>query len=393
MNDSQAAEAAFARHRENCVVCRISGSEWTKCTIGSGLMEASLRAKASQEKPRVRRLRYWFQSCWSNFVSQSSMNPRQRACVKVGFLLLVLATLFPPWTYSYRSSSLGLPRLPRLPTLSGSRSDSSYGFLFHSPSGGARVDLNRLFVECVLIVLVASGFFLSQAKRSILTEQERDPLVAAGPSSMKGGSFYKLEAPRLPVDAIVHVDKGGNVTRWDYGEPNPLGKTRKEMEADGVKFCTAVADDITRHVGRYALEKSKTFRVGILWQRKFVIPIVVVFAIPMTGIAYYGSRRIVRNLPQTEVSKLVVQQGFIDGYGSMQLYIYNGSEFVLTEMKVSISVFNDKGNAVFSNRIYRVPAYDFYPQQSKTLRTDVGFTVAQDQRWEWLVVGAKGRPE
>lgn len=209
---------------------------------------------------------------------------------------------------------------------------------------------------------------------------------------MKGGSFYKLEAPRLPVDAIVHVDKGGNVTRWDYGEPIPLGKTRKEMEADGAKFGTAVADDVTRHAGPYALEKFKTFRVDKLWQRKFVIPIVVALAIPTIGLGYYGARRIVRNLPAAENSKLAGGAS-ITNYGRFVWNAYNGSDFVLTEVRVSISVFDEKGNAVISNRVYRVPAYDFYPQQIKQLSTDVGFTLEQGQRWEFYVVGAKGRLE
>jgi hypothetical protein len=65
----------------------------------------------------------------------------------------------------------------------------------------------------------------------------------------------------------------------------------------------------------------------------------------------------------------------------------------LTEVRVSMSVFDDKGNALISNRVYRVPASDFYPQQTKQLSTDVGFTLGEGQRWEFAVVGAKGRPK
>lgn len=322
------------------------------------------------------------------------MNRRQTACVKIAFLLLVLATMFPPWTYSYRSSGSGLPRLPRLPTLSGSRSGSSspssYGFLFHPPSGGARVDLNRLFVEWVLIVLVASGFFLSQAKRPTLTtEQAPDPLTATGPSSMKRRGFYRLAFDGAPDDLIAHVDDVGTVTIWRDEKPMPWILTREQSEAVGWEFKIAAEDAVTRH---YGPENPKTHRVGKLWQRKFVIPIVVALAVPMIGLAYYGVRRIPRFLPTTENSKLAGQAS-ITNYGRFVWNAYNGSDVVVTEVRVSISVFDEKGNALISNRVYRVPAYDFYPQQTKELSTDVGFTLGQGQECEWRVVSVSGRPE
>jgi hypothetical protein len=133
-------------------------------------------------------------------------------------------------------------------------------------------------------------------------------------------------------------------------------------------------------------------RSGKLWQRKLVIPIVVALAVLTIGTAYYGSRRIARNLPPTEVSKLAGGAS-ITNYGRFEWYAYNGSDFVLTEARVSISVFDEKGNALISNRVYRVPAYEFYPQQPKELSTDVGFTLGQGQTFQWSVVGAKGRPE
>jgi hypothetical protein len=133
-------------------------------------------------------------------------------------------------------------------------------------------------------------------------------------------------------------------------------------------------------------------RSGKLWRRKFVIPSVVALAVLTIGTAYYGSRRIARDLPPTEVSKLAGMAS-ITNYGKFEWYAYNGSDFVLTEVRVSISVFDEKGNALISNRVYRVPASDFYPQQTKQLSTDVGFTLGEGQRWEFAVVGAKGRPK
>jgi hypothetical protein len=366
-------------------VCRISGWEWAKCALGSQLMEAWLRAKEAEEKARIGPLRYWFQSRWSNYFSRSSKNRRQRGCLWVGFLLLVGVTLFPPWTYSYRSRSPD------------SSSVSSYGFLFRPPAGGARVDLNRLFVEWVLIVLVASGFFLSQAKRPTLTtEHEPDPLASAGPSSMKGGSLHRLEFPGAPPDIIAHVDDKGRVTIWDNKRPIPTGiganLTRDQMEASGFEFKAATEDAISRHTGLHRLENPKTYGAGKLLQRKFVIPMVVALATVTIGLGYYGSRRIARDLPPTEVSKLA-GKAYITNYGRFEWKAYNGCDFVLTEVTVSISVSDEKGNAVISNRVYRVPAFDFYPQQTKELGTDVGFTLEQGQKWGFYIVGAKGRPE
>ena len=393
MNDSQAAEEAFARHRENCVVCRTSGYAWERCLVGSQLMETWLKAKADEERARREAPRHWFESGLESLVSRGAMNRKGRACLWLGFLLLVVATLFPPWSYSYSYRSAS--GLPRLPTLAGSRpptfSGFSYGFLLYPPSANATVNVSRLFVEYVFIALVTSGLLLSQVKRRALTTSENAPLAAAGPSSMKGGSYFKVNYPGLAREFIGHVDDRERVTLWEGGRSAPTGLTRDQLETYGVEFKTAAEDAITRHTD---LENPKTYGIGKLWQRKFVIPVVIVLAIITIGFGYLWSRRIVRDLPPTEVSKLVIEKGYINGYGSMELDIYNGSKFVLTEVRVSISLLDEKGNAVFSNRLYRLPAFDFYPQQSKKLSTDVGFTLEQGQRWEWQTpVGAKGRPE
>ena len=305
------------------------------------------------------------------------MNRRQRACIKVGFLLLILATLFPPWTYSYRS---------RYST----SSSSSYGFLFHPPFGGAKVNLAQLFVEWVLIALVTSGLFLTLGKRPIVTtEKQPHPLAAAGSSAMKGGRYCKLNYPGLARDFIAHVDEHERVTVWEDGQPATTGLTRDQLQTYGVEFKTATEDAITRHTN---LERPKTYRAGKLLKRKFIIPFMAAFAFCVIGLVYYGSKRIVTSLPPTEVSKLAGIPS-ISGYRGFVWDAYNGSDFVLTEVRVSISVFDEKGNAVISNRVYRLPAYDFYPQQTKELSTDIGFSLEQGQTWQFSIVGAKGRPE
>jgi hypothetical protein len=235
------------------------------------------------------------------------MNRNQRACLRVGLLLLIGATLFPPWTFKYARSS--------------------YGFLFHPPYGVATVNLTRLFVEWVLIALVTSGLFFSQSNsRTSTSAAENEPLEA--PLRMD------QERPENP--------------RRNYG--------------------------------------------GRMWKQRFAIPLIVAFAVCAVGLAYYESRRIARDLPPTELPKLV-GGAHITNYGRFVWNAYNGSDFVLTEIKTSISVFDEKGNAVISNRVYRVPTFDLYPQQTKELSTDVGFTLGEGQRWEFVLVGAKGRPE
>jgi hypothetical protein len=221
-----------------------------------------------------------------------------------------------------------------------SRYRSSFGFLFHPPFGGATVNLTRLFVEWVLIALGTSGFFFSQSKPD---SSKPDPTIKADSSRLLA------EAQRLGVE----VPSAGDLEQDEHPQ----------------------RDNTTKQ-----------------WKRKFLIPFIVVFAICAVGLAYYGARRIGRDLPTTENSKLAGGAS-ITNYGRFVWNAYNGSDFVLTEVRVSISVFDEKGNAIISNRVYRVPAFDFYPQQTKELSTDVGFTLGEGQRWEWSTVGARGRPE
>lgn len=290
MNDSQAAEEAFVRHRENCVVCRTSGMHLgnlgKRCPVGGQLMETWFKAEADEEDAPRETPKHWLQS----LVSRDAMTRRQGACIVFGFLLIVLSLLFPP-SHPYRSVLV------------------SYRFLF---TGQGTIDFARLFVEWVLIALVTSVLFFSQQSKSSA----------------------------------------------------PAGEG----------------------------ENARGDRSGKLLQRKIVIPIVVALAVTFSGLAYYGSKRIGRNLPQPEVAKLD-GGAQITNYGQFVWNAYNGSSFVLGEVRVSISVYNEKGNAVISNRVYRVPAFDFYPQQTKQLSTDVGFTLGEGQRLEWLIVGARGRPE
>ena len=128
------------------------------------------------------------------------------------------------------------------------------------------------------------------------------------------------------------------------------------------------------------------------WKQWFLASLTLVLVICVAGLGYYASRRIIRDLPPPELARLT-GQAYMTNYGALEMDTYNGSGFVLTEVRVSISVWDDKKSAVISNRVYRLPAYGFYPQQSRRLSADLGFILAQDQMWQFSIVGAKGRPE
>jgi hypothetical protein len=82
---------------------------------------------------------------------------------------------------------------------------------------------------------------------------------------------------------------------------------------------------------------------------------------------------------------------------STRVQVYNGSKYKISEMSVSISAFDDKHNALITNRIYRLtPAYplsDLSPQSSGEFSATTGLNFRSPQTWEYSVVGAKGRTE
>ena len=95
------------------------------------------------------------------------MNRKQRICVWTGFLLLVLATLFPPWTWRTYYTGFSPPGF-------------SYGFLFSPPETWARIDLSRLFVQYLLVVLVTGGLVLTfRATKGSDGENKADTTLAA----------------------------------------------------------------------------------------------------------------------------------------------------------------------------------------------------------------------
>jgi hypothetical protein len=221
--------------------------------------------------------------------SRKKMNRAQRAWIAAGSVLLIAASLFPPFRYGVRFG---------------------YGFLFHAPFGGATVDLSRLLVEWALIIFATVG-------------------LAVG-------------------------FRGSNPT-------------------------TA-----TSSLGGLRLFRSRP---------RYIISILV-FSLCAPAVAYFAAKKFVTSLPSSEVAK-VTGTARLTNYGSMELYAYNGSTYIVTDIRVSISVFDLKGNTVIPNRVYRLfPRYDHLtPMASDRFSADVGFTLDEGQYWEFTIVGARGRPE
>jgi hypothetical protein len=84
-------------------------------------------------------------------------------------------------------------------------------------------------------------------------------------------------------------------------------------------------------------------------------------------------------------------------FDSVKVQVYNGSKSQVSEISVSISIFDAKHNPVISNRVYRLtPSYsssDLSPQSSGEFTARTGFDFEPTQTWEFSVVGAKGRTE
>ena len=135
------------------------------------------------------------------------MNRKQRVCLIVGFLLLVAATLFPPWRIP-GGRTFGLYLGP----------SSSYGFLFNPPSGGANLELSRLLVEWVLIALLTLGLVYLLRQSSFSKRERRTESASGTPRRVFSLSFamYVLIAA-LAAASYVSLRK---VRRLEAGIQN-----------------------------------------------------------------------------------------------------------------------------------------------------------------------------
>jgi hypothetical protein len=85
-------------------------------------------------------------------------------------------------------------------------------------------------------------------------------------------------------------------------------------------------------------------------------------------------------------------------FGSVKIQVYNGSKYKISEISVSISIFDSKHNPVISNRVYRLtPSYpllsNLSPQTSGEFSARTGLDFQSSETWEFAVVGAKGQSE
>jgi hypothetical protein len=221
-----------------------------------------------------------------------SMNQKQRACLIAGFILLVVAAVFPPWRLRYSSFS--------------------YGFLFKPPSAAISLQIGPLLVEWLLVTLVTGGAFLI----------------------LKNSQTAKLEGESLAT-----------------------------------------------------LKRNLT--------RTLMIPVAVACILSLAGFGYYKSFRAARDLRSDDLNK-VTGMASLTNYGSMELDAYNGSEFVLTEISVSISVLNVQGQVLISNRMYRLYPHlsdGLNPQSTGRFTAPVGFVLEEGQTWHFTIASARGRPE
>jgi hypothetical protein len=82
---------------------------------------------------------------------------------------------------------------------------------------------------------------------------------------------------------------------------------------------------------------------------------------------------------------------------SVEIKVYNGSKSIISEVSVSISVFDSTHNPLIDKRVYRLtpsyPSMNLSPQSSGEFSARTGLDFRPPQTWEFNVVGAKGRSE
>lgn len=99
------------------------------------------------------------------------------------------------------------------------------------------------------------------------------------------------------------------------------------------------------------------------------------------------------DLPPDQVARLTGQAS-TPVTDWLEVHIYNGSGWKVSEITVLVTVLDAHKNQVLS-RPYRLdPRYgDSIPQSDSTFRNSLGFTLVGGQTWTWSITGAKGRPE
>jgi len=96
-----------------------------------------------------------------------------------------------------------------------------------------------------------------------------------------------------------------------------------------------------------------------------------------------------RQLPSEEVSKLKGQPQIMN-YGYLEFYVYNGSNWDVSEITILVEVFDANKIKVIS-RPYRMTGY-VTPQNSSKFLAELEFTLTAGQTWSYSVLSAIGTP-
>jgi hypothetical protein len=100
-----------------------------------------------------------------------------------------------------------------------------------------------------------------------------------------------------------------------------------------------------------------------------------------------------QELPTEEIAKLM-GQAEITSIGYVELHLYNGTDWTISEATVLVEVLDAKGNRVIS-RPYRLrPKYgNSEPQSSTEFEASLGFSLTAGQTWRYSITSAKGIPK
>ena len=150
------------------------------------------------------------------------MNRMQRACLVVGFFLLIGATLFPPWRYSSRLFGV-------------TSSGSSFGFLLKPPIEGATLQLSRLVVEWALIAFVTAGLFFLTSKAS--TPQSDSNLERKTTSQKIRRRLFSLSLALYALIAALGAVSYASIRkirRLEAGIRNVRGDTGSDSPRTGI---------------------------------------------------------------------------------------------------------------------------------------------------------------
>jgi hypothetical protein len=161
------------------------------------------------------------------------MNRKRRACIVSGFFLLLLSLLFPP------SRSTGY------------YSPTSYNFLLSTHEGVGTIEFSRLFLEWMLIALVAAGFFHLLRESTPPRPETRTNSVATSehtwrrPPSLSIVLYVLIAALSITSYSLLR-----KVRRLEAGIQN-LNVILAELPPPGTHLSTLEPQDVLQADGQY----------------------------------------------------------------------------------------------------------------------------------------------